>query len=982
MKFVQHTLASSVRLAFSLGVAFAATTAFPAFAQDNSGVQGQAASGDQNDNPQKKPETLQTVVVTGSRIRSVDVETQQPVFTMTQADIQKTGLTTVGDIVQHMTSMGTPAFNKSTVLASNFEQGGSYADMRNLGAERVLVLVNGKRWVTGINGFTDLSNIPSALIQRVDVLKDGASSVYGSDAITGVLNFVLNDQFEGAQASAYYGENQRGDGQTTQYDFTVGGQNDTSSVIFNASYNKQDVVWARERALTRYGYGPDHADDALGVGPWGWIVSPGGDLLAHDHTGTDSLGLGQGADSRNPANYHLYEGDPTDRFNYTWQEMQRIPTELNSIFTHASHDLTQNISVNATAMYADRRSTTQIAGYPLNSYAQPNSPVFIDAANYYNPYPGNDLEFYRRTIELPRISRNDFKSYHLDGGVQGFFDFGEHEWNWDVGFNYNRGDGTVSGSGNINLLALRQALGPSFLNADGVVQCGTPADPIPLGTSLSAGQCTPVDLIGGPSASTAEGLQYINALTKENYSSTIRSYTANITGGVFNLPAGELAFAAGVESRSVSGYDRPDLASQSGLTSDLAANSTSGRYRVNEVYVELNAPLLKDLPGAQSLSVDVASRYSHYSNFGGTTNNKYGFKWKPIQDLLVRGNYAEGFRAPTVGDLFGGGSQTFDTFLDPCDSVYGAAASNAAVASQCAAQGLPAGFRQLDQGGQPITSPGGTQSATPFNAGAGNATLQPETARTRTLGVVYSPSYVRGLDVTLDWYGIRIENLITAIDANYVLNQCYVSNAANYCAAFGRDPASGQIVTLNRGNANLGYRKAEGYDLGVNYRFPITDYGNFAAHLQAAYVSKYESQSAPGAVVSEGVGIYPVYRTRANLSLDWSMGDWGATWTTRYYSALKDYCYSDAECNMPDYTSPSWDGGTGAQRRGATAFNDLQLRWSAPWNAEVAVGANNIFNKKPSLLYYANFNGYNSASSIDPNLDLDRYYYVRYTQKF
>lgn len=974
MQFGVNKLSSSVRLALSLGAVIAMGAAMPAFAQDSSQSTAPASK--------KEATTLQTVTVTGSRIRSVDVETQQPVFTMTQQDIQKTGLTTVGDIIQHMTSMGTPAFNKSTILASNFEQGGSYADMRNLGAQRVLVLVNGKRWVTGINGFTDLSNIPSALIQRVEVLKDGASSVYGSDAITGVVNFILNDRFDGAQASAYYGSNEKGDGQTTQYDFTVGTHTDKSSIIFSTSYNKQDTVWASKRSLTAHAYGPAHANDALGVGPWGWIVSPTGDLLAHNHTGTDSLGLGQGADSRDPANYHPYAGDPTDRFNYNSQEMQRIPTELNSIFTHGSYDITDNISVKATAMYADRRSTTQIAGYPLNSNSQPNYPVYIDANNYYNPYPGNDLTFYRRTIELPRISRNDFKSYHLDADIEGYFDVGEHEWNWDVGFNYNRGDGLVNGSGNLNLVALKNALGPSFLNAGGVVQCGTATNPMPLGTSLSAGQCTPIDLIGGPSASTAQGLAYINALTKEAYSSTVRSYTANITGGLFNLPAGEFGFAAGVESRSTSGYDHPDLASQSGFTTDLAANSTSGHYRVNEGYVEFNAPLLRDLPGAKSLSVDVASRYSHYSNFGSTTNNKYGFKWKPIDDLLVRGNYAEGFRAPTVGDLFGGGSQSFDTYLDPCDSVYGSAASNSSVAALCSSQGLSSTFRQLDQGGKPITSPGGTQSTTPFNAGAGNGALQPETARTRTLGLVYSPSYVHGLDVTLDWYGIRISNLITGISANYVLNQCYISNAANYCAAFSRDPGTGQIVTLNRGNANLGYLKTEGYDLGVNYRLPMTDYGQFTTHLEAAYVSKYESQSAPGAVVSQSVGQYPVYRVRANFTLDWTMGDWGATWTTRYYSALRDYCYSSTECNQPNYNSPSWDGGVGAQRRGATAFNDIQVRWQAPWNAQIAAGVNNVFAKKPSLLYYANFNGYNNASSIDPNLDLDRYFYVRYTQKF
>ena len=360
----------------------------------------------------------------------------------------------------------------------------------------------------------------------------------------------------------------------------------------------------------------------------------------------------------------------------------------------------------------------------------------MDGKSYYNPFPGHNLAWNRMMAEIPPSSQQDYKSYHLDGSIQGYFDVGQHEWNWDVGFNYNRADGVTRGTGQWNLVALKNGLGPSFLNSNGVVQCGTPGAPIVLGTSLSLGQCTPVNILGGQGTFSPQELAYILAPSTSIFGSTDRSYTLDINGGLLDLPAGELGFAAGAESRNLSGYNYPDSFQQAGLSSGNAANSTTGNYQVNSAYVEVNAPLLKDLPGIKSLSIDFASRYSRYNNFGSTTDNKYSFKWKPIDDLLVRGTYGEGFRAPTLSDLFGGGGQGYDHYLDPCDSVYGPVTTNSTVAAKCAAQGVPTNFRQRDRQGLPITSVGATQSPTPSYIGAGNASLKPETAITRTLGLV------------------------------------------------------------------------------------------------------------------------------------------------------------------------------------------------------------------------------------------------------
>ncbi|MBN8922832.1 MAG: TonB-dependent receptor [Rhodanobacter sp. 68-29] len=958
-RFRRTALAASLGLSIGL---FSVT----AFAQD--------AQSDQAPS-QTKAKELSAVTVTGSRIHSVDVETAQPVFTVTQADIQKTGLVSVGDILANLTVAGSQTFSKAGVLTSNPEQGGQYINIRNLGEQRTLVLVNGKRWATSLAGFTDLSTIPSALIERIDILKDGASSLYGSDAIAGVVNIILKDRYEGAEASAYYGQNQQGDGTKDAYSFTLGGGNDKASLVFGANYTKEGAVWAKKRNATSYTYGPNHAEDGLsGTSPWGYYqllnATGGGTGPRHviNHTGTWN-GVGVGADSRDPANYHTGQ-TIDDLYNPTQQMQMAGPNELKSIFTTGRYDINQYVTFRATGMYAERDNTRQVAGYPLNSLTQATNPVYLSGGSYYNPL-GQDLYFARRITELPRVTKNNVKSYHFDAGFEGYFEVGSRTWNWDVGTNYNKYDVVEYGSGNLNLLNLKQALGPSFLNSAGQVQCGTAANPIAFSS------CVPFDILGGPSASTPEALKYINSLSQATLQSISKEYTANITGGLFDLPAGEVGFAAGYEHRKVSGFAIPDQLASSGKTTDLAAGATYGNYTINEGYVELNVPLLKDLPGAKLLSIDVASRYSHYSNFGSTTNNKYSFQWKPISDLLVRGTYAEGFRAPTLDDVSGGGSQTFDYYTDPCDTRFGAAATDAGVAAKCAAQGLPANFRQIGTTGLPVTARD-QQGTTAFNSGVGNADLTPEKSVSKTAGIVYSPQWVPGLDLNADWYNIKITNVITSISANYVLNQCYLANSTTFCSQFGRDPGTGQVVGLNRGNINTGMLSTEGWDFGAHYRLPEFGYGKFGVNFDANYLSAYNTQSSSDADVVGYAGTWSLPRWRINAGVDWSMGDFGASWGLRYYGAFRDQCWeADVECNQPNYEGKNW--GTGANRKGAIVFHDVQFRYDTPWNANVQVGVNNVFNKKRPITYTVTNS---SASYYDPALDIDRYFYVRYIQKF
>ena len=936
--------------------------------------------------------SLQRVEVTGSRIRAVDLATAQPVQVMSQEQIQKSGLVTVGDILNTLSSSGSPDFSRGAVLTSNREMGGQFLNMRNLGSERLLVLVDGKRWSQSVDGFTDMSTIPSSMIERMEILKDGASAIYGSDAIAGVVNIILKKSMEGGQFSGYMGQNKEGDGKTRDWSLSYGVAGDKGSLMFGLSHSEQGVVWARDRELTSFTYGPNHYADNLGTSPWGRITAltaagtsntsaaAKGFNRIINHTGTYD-GVGTSADSRNVANYHTFTGAEEDVYNSTQDMMFQAPSRLTSIFTKGTLNLPMDMRFTTTAMYAQRGSTTTVAGYPLTSTSQVANKVFLSKDSYYNPYgnqgigvaPGDvqDLFFARRVIELPRTTNTKNRTLHIDAALQGSLNLGANAWDWSLGYNHSSVSGNTNSTGNIDLVNLKKAVGPSFIGADGVVRCGTSMATIVPG-------CVPFDVLGGPSAATPEALAYINHKGGGSYSSTVNSATADISGNLLQLPAGGLGFAAGIERRQVRGADNPDSLEQLALTTNLAASSTVGRYTVKEAYAELNVPVLKNVFLAQSLGLNLATRYSDYSNFGDTTNSKVSLTWKPVNDLLVRGTWAEGFRAPALGDTFGGGSQSFDSYLDLCDSAYGRASRDPAVAAACAADGVPANFRQKNQAGGNVPATG-AQSTVAFNTGVGNQSLTPETATTKTAGFVYNPSFVNGLTVALDYFDIEVKNRVSSIGVNYTLTQCYVNKVQEFCDNFSRD-VSGQITQLNRGNKNMGSMSTKGIDMELNYRLPRMAYGQFAVRSQSTYVDEFNLQSTNESDVLNYAGEYPYYRFKSNITLDWTLGNWSATLGARYFSPVKTTgydCDPDApiECNNPTGQSAGFDG---YNKLGSQTFTDLSVGYKTPWNGKIMVGVNNILNKKPRTNYDAG----TSAAAIDTDLPIDRFVWVRYNQSF
>src|SRR5690606_12551580 len=379
--------------------------------------------------PAGQPTTLDRIEVTGSRIPRAEIENEQPIITISRAQIEEQGFSSVADILQNLTSSGSPAISRSMALSSDEDVGGYYVDLRNLGANRTLVLLNGKRLSVSPASLQDLGQIPISAIERIEVLKVGASSIYGSDAIAGVVNVITRRNFDGAEFNGYIGAYDEGEARQ-DYSVTMGASNDRGGITFSAEYSKEDPVYGKDREFSRYGNSPDIPFD-------GWsVVSQNGVWLGP--LGTDGLPVGgpcpsgtctltKGTDPRNPANYHDITGP--ERANANEQMMVQTGVERKSLFVSAFYDISDSVRFTTDIGYNRRTTDQQIAGYPGQYYYG-----LISADSYFNPAPGVDQAWFRRFWEVPRTTQNQLDTFRVTLGLEGTLEFGEDRlWNWDVG---------------------------------------------------------------------------------------------------------------------------------------------------------------------------------------------------------------------------------------------------------------------------------------------------------------------------------------------------------------------------------------------------------------------------------------------------------------------------------------------------------------------------------------------------------------------
>ena len=903
------------------------------------------------------------IVITGSRIRRNPLDLDAPRVFLDSQDIAKTGLNSINDVLQRLPSSGgglNSKFNNSGNLGNPPDGGGVGAgaaeiDLRYLGSRRTLVLVDSLRFVngasaSGVPGSVDLNAIPESMIERVEVLQDGASAIYGADAIAGVVNIITKKSQRGLVASAQLGGYwEEGDGFTQNYQLSWGNGDDSRlKVVIGGNYVKQNGVSSDDRAISRFPapYATSCAaggcSSFLPNGRYAGSVFPnsGDETLISAPTNTPTI-----------ANFRDFVS-PDDRFNFAPYNYLVIPLERYGAFANLSYAITDHVNFSLKGLWNQRKSKNQAAPLPFGIGPDAGiTPVLdattIDVTNIYNPF-GVTLDFtnmafiLRRFVEGgPRRFRQTVDTAYGTATLDGDFQAFGYDWYWDVNGVYGRNKARQTMFGNINSDHLRTALGPD------AVCDATPG-------------CVPFNFFGGAGSITPEMMDWVTFVQHDRSRQTTHDFTANLSGSLTELPGGPLGLAVGVEWRRLSGRFDPDPVVAAGFSSDIPAGPTRGHYSVKEAYAELNAPLIKDRRFINLLELNGAARVSDYTTSGSTTTFKAQANWKPVNDVRFRGSYAEGFRAPSIGELFGTLSRFDQTISDPCSNDSTAPRNfnnDTTVRNNCIAHGVPAGGTYAQANPQISVLVGG------------NEDLRPETSKSWVFGAVVSPSMVPGLSVEVNHYNIKIKSAIQAVDAAFTLNNCEVNNDPLACALVTRSfSGSGQLTAIGGTLGNIGGIRTKGWDLNIAYRTRTTSAGRFGITWNTTFLKNYDlilsgfsgSQkvSREGTEVGSPAQGFP--KRKSIAILDWDLADVGASLTGRYVSKLRE---SDGNVLSDKF------------------YTDLQLRWNPTVMGHqlgFAFGVNNLLDTRAPGCNTCDLN------NLDPTMyDIPgRYYYARIGVKY
>ncbi len=899
------------------------------------------------------------IVITGSRIRHNPLDQASPVTFVDQQDIAKTGLNSITDVIQRLPSAGgglNTKFNNSGNFGNPPDGGGVGAgaaeiDLRYLGSKRTLVLVDGLRFVnaasaSGVPGSVDLNAIPESMIDRVEILQDGASAIYGSDAIAGVVNIITKHHQNGFVASAQLGDYlDDGDGFTQNYQISWGnGDSGPTQIVIGGNFVKQNGIFAGDREISAFPepFATACTSSCSSGTPNGRFIVLG-----------QNLTLIQPVIGRAPtlADYRNFIS-PQDRFNFAPYNYINTPLERFGIFGELKQEISPDINFSAKALWNRRKSKNQAAPLPL--FVGPDSGngnlldrITIDASNPFNPFgelqsglnldgtPNGETANYsfigRRVVEGgPRRYDQEVDTGYATATFDGRFGLFAHDWYWDVNglWGHNKADQVMHG--NFNAANLAQALGP-------VANC--------------TGACVPFNIFGGAGSITQQMLDFVGFVQHDSSVQKTWGLTANASGGLIDLPGGPLSLALGLEHRHLAGSFSPDPVVAAGLGSDIPALPTSGSYNVNEAYAELNAPILAHVPGADLLEVDGAVRYSDYSSVGHTVTFKGNLNWKPIADLRLRGGYSEGFRAPSIGELFGTPSRFDQEVHDPCSADQNPTGQ---VLANCTLHGVPPGMQQINVQLPVITG--------------GNEDLKPETSKGWNAGAVFSPRAIPRFSIDVNYYNIKVKGAIQAIDAKTTLDQCELNNDPIACANITRS-ASGQITQIRGLLQNIAGINTDGLDVNLAYHTAPASWGTLGFTFNNSFLFKFDeiTPTATGTTTAKRAGTergspdqaYPKHK--AIGTIDWNGYGFGLTLTGRYIKAVTES-----------------QNGNGL---GSRLYTDVQGRWNPHfWDSRIdlALGVNNLFNLNPPGCISCGLNNMDPTTYDIPG----RYYYARLSLRF
>ena len=967
-------LRAAVRLALVSGAAL--LTAPAAFAQE------------QSDAP------MEEVIVTGSRIVSTSLDSPSPVQVISSEDIAATGILNTQELLLKNPTFGTPTLSRTN---SNFLTSGggvSTVDLRNLGIDRTLVLVDGRRFVSGNPGSmaVDMNTIPTQFIERIDVLTGGASAVYGSDAVAGVVNIIYKKDFQGVSFDGQYGMSAEDDNQETQFGITLGTNTEDGrgNIMAHVGYTKQGAVYSRDRsrsAVDQFSEGALTGDANAffnivrpfysGFAPQGRFLTEtaditydaSGNVIPWDTNGDDGVATG---------------------FNRSAFRTIAVPIERYLFAGRGSFEFTDNHSAFFEGTYASSNSTTEIEPFALaaediypatggqvpaeffvNGFADPiRNPIVPDEV--FNSATDTDVDgdgdgddnlrdyyFVKRMSDFGnRGSTAKRDTFRVVGGMQGAF--ASDKWHYEAFYSFGQTKEAQTSGGQVNVLNFRNAL-EAIADVEDVDNDGDTAEAICRDPNARIQGCVPVNIFGLNTMS-PEAVDYIEAPGSLATFTRQRVLGMNLSGEVLELPAGPLGIAVGAEYREEYAESEWDALTQAGLNAGNAIPPTQGEFDVREMYVEANVPLLRDLPAVDRLSLRAAVRASDYSTVGSTLSWNGGFEYSPTPSLRFRVIRALSTRAPNINELYSPPSQTFPTGIqDPCTEIT--LVTPGAVADACrAAPGVLANINSNIDADNPDgifdLSQADIQGISGFDSG--NADLEEEEGNSWTIGMVWQPENIAVLDkfdFTVDYYRIDIDNAITLRDRNFILSQCYGGGDTSLCQFVTRRPnaiganSAGSIEFIDADTTNTGGEFAEGVDLTVAFAQPIGP-GQFNARLSYTHLLDHYLIPLTGGDKDELAGEIGDAENRAYLTLGYRAGAFGGTMQTTYIG--KSYLDDQFLAAFPDPDSPDPDDplplGPRSFGVGAATYVDLQLFWQPTETYQVFLGANNLFDEEPPLL--------------------------------
>jgi iron complex outermembrane receptor protein len=932
-----------------------AVIATPAYAQD---AETEVATTTRDDN---------FIVVTGSRIQQRNVETAAPVAVVAAEEFKLSGAVNVENVLNTLPQVipGTTAFS------NNPGTGAVTLNLRGLGSTRTLVLVNGRRWVSfDTNQVVDLNTIPNFLIESVDVVTGGASAVYGSDALAGVVNFRLK-KVEGLEMGGQYSLTERGDGARYQLYGAIGTSFDDgrgSATVYGEYFNRQ-AVFQGDRGFSEFAIGGETFGVPLqqfgsGALPVARIIAPANVAIApNPGNPTDNpenfANLATGSVLRDGLFRQRGIATPTagDTYNYAPVNYLQIPQERYLFGGYADYEFTTGHRAYTEVTYVNNRVAQELAATPITGTTNVNIAAvsqFLDpsALAAFNQLDANQqaadaqrvanglaplftpgvirANVLRRTTETgPRNSLDERNAFRILAGVTGGI---TDNINYDAYYSFARTRNANVQQGNISRSAFNRGL-------DGT---------------------DPAINIFGPDTLTPEMVQQISIQAQNGDISSTEVAAASVNGFLGNLGMGaqDIGFAVGAEYRRVAAQFIPDTALSSGdVVGFNAGEATEGAYDVKEIFAELIVPII-ETDGGLSLTVNGAARYSDYSleNVGGVWTYAGGVQFRPFADMMLRGQYQRAVRAPNVQELFGGTAIGFPGATDPCSSAA-FLSSNPGSSAICTAHGVPAGNLG---GGQAVQ----LNAQIPALFG-GNPNLGEETSTSWTAGVVLQPSFLPGLTITADYFNIEVEDFITIAGGGLqgLLNLCYSGGDANslLCQPFiGIRDADGRIdvgappLVAGINAANL---ETSGVDLQVNYRTNLpfsllTDSGSsrFDLNFNGTWTDKYDFTPVVGRdAVDQCAGRFggncgqPISSFKWASRLTWIDGPLTTSVRWRHLSAVDD---ADDEVNFADFN--------GIERIGAYDLFDLTFSFDVTEKVTFSLGVNNIFDTLPGT---PTFNG-------------------------